>query len=407
MADNPLFRKSALDKLASPERLDVLMQVTSPQGWIALWTVGVVLAAVVGWSIFGSLGERVNGQGLLIRGEANRLILAGGSGTIQSLRVSSGDLVKEGQLVAEIAGATQSEEAATANQALETAQNEYDRRRSELAQEQLQVRAQLADVSAQLDTAQGDLGNLQRRSAERKEALSKQLISQNTYDAFVQQLRAADNRVRSLTEQQRALRARLASIPNDLSRAEDRLASAQQNYNLVTTGMGAASTVISRFSGRIVNLPKRQGDAVKQGEIIAVLEEESEPLNAAMAVSAAEGPRIRPGMQVQLDLSPVVQREQYGVLLGHVSSVGSFAAMQSEVLAIFGEAQGRELMQTGRFLVRVELERNPSTPTGFAWSSSSGPSQPINSGISVANGAIIVDSRRPICRVLPIHLLCG
>src|SRR5690606_25536704 len=118
MSDNSLFRKSALDKLASPERLDVLMQVTSPQGWIALWTVGVVLAAVVGWSIFGSLGERVNGQGLLIRGEANRLILAGGSGTIQSLRVSSGDLVKEGQLVAEIAGATQSEEAATANQAL-------------------------------------------------------------------------------------------------------------------------------------------------------------------------------------------------------------------------------------------------------------------------------------------------
>ena len=33
--ENPLFRKAALDKAASPERLDVLMQVTPPprDGW--------------------------------------------------------------------------------------------------------------------------------------------------------------------------------------------------------------------------------------------------------------------------------------------------------------------------------------------------------------------------------------
>ncbi len=49
MSDNPLFRKAALDKLASPERLDVLMQVTSPQGWIALWTIGGILVLAIFW----------------------------------------------------------------------------------------------------------------------------------------------------------------------------------------------------------------------------------------------------------------------------------------------------------------------------------------------------------------------
>ena len=43
---NPLFRKAALDKLASPERLDVLMQVTSPKGWLALLMMGIILSSV-------------------------------------------------------------------------------------------------------------------------------------------------------------------------------------------------------------------------------------------------------------------------------------------------------------------------------------------------------------------------
>ena len=30
--NNPLFRKAAMDKLSSPERLDVAMEVTSPNG---------------------------------------------------------------------------------------------------------------------------------------------------------------------------------------------------------------------------------------------------------------------------------------------------------------------------------------------------------------------------------------
>ena len=39
MSENPLFRKAALEKLASPERLDVLMQVHLAEGWLAcrLW----------------------------------------------------------------------------------------------------------------------------------------------------------------------------------------------------------------------------------------------------------------------------------------------------------------------------------------------------------------------------------
>ena len=46
-----LFRKAAIDKVSSPEQLDLLMSVTSPVGWLALLTVGLMLTAVGIWSL--------------------------------------------------------------------------------------------------------------------------------------------------------------------------------------------------------------------------------------------------------------------------------------------------------------------------------------------------------------------
>ena len=43
MQSNPLFRPRALERLSSPERLDALMQVTSPKGWLALYTIAGLL----------------------------------------------------------------------------------------------------------------------------------------------------------------------------------------------------------------------------------------------------------------------------------------------------------------------------------------------------------------------------
>ena len=53
-----LFRKSALEKLSSPEQLDVTMQVTSPMGWITLAGISVLLVFATVWSIVGSIGDQ-------------------------------------------------------------------------------------------------------------------------------------------------------------------------------------------------------------------------------------------------------------------------------------------------------------------------------------------------------------
>lgn len=69
MAENQLFRRAAIEKLASPERLDVLMKVTSPKGWVAVATIAFILVCAIIWSVAGSIPTRVDAQGVLVNAD--------------------------------------------------------------------------------------------------------------------------------------------------------------------------------------------------------------------------------------------------------------------------------------------------------------------------------------------------
>ncbi|MBC6421595.1 MAG: hypothetical protein GDA38_08605 [Hormoscilla sp. SP12CHS1] len=61
-----IFRKESLERLSSPERLDQLMQIVSPQGWLSLATLGGLVVLGLIWSIVGRIPIAVQGQGLLM-----------------------------------------------------------------------------------------------------------------------------------------------------------------------------------------------------------------------------------------------------------------------------------------------------------------------------------------------------
>jgi HlyD family secretion protein len=99
-----LFRQKALDQLSSPEELNQLVRVIGPKEWWWLGTLGLLVAGVALWSIFGRIPITVTGRGVLLSGEQDNLvgIKSSGSGNVVSIAVSVGDRVKAGQVVAEI-----------------------------------------------------------------------------------------------------------------------------------------------------------------------------------------------------------------------------------------------------------------------------------------------------------------
>ena len=99
---NEIFSKEALDKMRSPEKLDMTMSITTPIGWMGLISVAVMLLSVVIWSIFGSFTVKADGMGLIMdpSGVAKVSTLAGG--TLDKLYVHSGDRVEKGELIAHV-----------------------------------------------------------------------------------------------------------------------------------------------------------------------------------------------------------------------------------------------------------------------------------------------------------------
>ena len=58
--ENKLFRKSALDKISSPEQLNETMKVAGPGVWCILAALAVTFAAFFAWGVLGSIPETVD-----------------------------------------------------------------------------------------------------------------------------------------------------------------------------------------------------------------------------------------------------------------------------------------------------------------------------------------------------------
>ena len=99
---NQLFRKEALEKVATPEQLDQLIRITSPQRWFSLFAVGSLVAAGLAWSILGRIPIAVTGKGVLIYPNKVVTVQASNPGRILELNVEVGDTVKKGQILATI-----------------------------------------------------------------------------------------------------------------------------------------------------------------------------------------------------------------------------------------------------------------------------------------------------------------
>jgi multidrug efflux pump subunit AcrA (membrane-fusion protein) len=96
-----IFRKTALERVSTPEQLDQLLPVTSPRGWLALAALGILLLAAVAWGLFGTVTTTVEGQGVLIREDGVKRIVSPRPGVVRAVLVHVGDVVHRRQNLVE------------------------------------------------------------------------------------------------------------------------------------------------------------------------------------------------------------------------------------------------------------------------------------------------------------------
>lgn len=369
-----LFRKSALERLSSPEQLDVTMQVTSPMGWIALGGVSLLLAFALVWSILGSIAIKVEGQGILIRGAAVLEVTAGASGRMTEVLVKPGDAVTVGQIVAHMA---QPE-----------LQLKIENTKAQLAQlESAKRESGSSDTSVQAGY-QAQARELREKAKVQQRLVAKGLLTNATLMRTKEQLLATEQQIAQTKMSQSGQELRVDDIKRMLREMEESLA--------------ATTDVKSPYAGRVLEVVGGGGTLVGAGSRILTLEPSDAPLQAILYIPAGEGKKVRPGMDVRISPS-TVKAEEYGFLVGKVKSVGEFPVTPEGLRKILRNDRLAEELTRSTSSIEIVASLFPAenTPSGYRWSSSKGPPTPVFSGTQ-SRGSVVVENKKPISYVLPV-----
>jgi len=368
-----LFRKSALEKLSSPEQLDVTMQITSPMGWVALAGVSVLLVFATVWSVVGSISIKVDGQGILIRGATVFEVTAGASGRLTEILVKPGDTVAVGQAVARMA------------------QPELELRientKAQLAQMQSQQRESGSSGSSVVAGYQAQIRELREKVTVQQRLVAKGLLTSSTLMRTKEQLLGAEQAIAQNRQSLSGQEIRVDDLKRELTEMQEKLT--------------ASIDVKTPYAGRVLEVVSGSGTLIPTGSRLLTLEPMDAPLEAVLFVPTGEGKKVRPGMDVRISPS-TVKAEEYGFLVGKVKSVGEFPVTPEGLRRILRNDKLAEEL-TGRTTsieIVASLVPASDTPSGYRWSSSKGPPTPVYSGTQ-SRGSIVVEKKKPISYVLP------
>lgn len=100
MFNRDMFRKTALDKLSTPDDLDELLQVNSKFSWFLMVSLLCLILAGFGWGLFGRIVNKVPMTGTIQPVDPPRSLVATHAGQVDSVFYKPGDRVRKNQAMA-------------------------------------------------------------------------------------------------------------------------------------------------------------------------------------------------------------------------------------------------------------------------------------------------------------------
>jgi len=424
----PIFRQQALDHFTAPEPLDQLLRVVRPQHWLALATCAALVGVAVLWSIYGHLPTTVTGRGVLIRPRQVVDVQAPAAGRLATLSVRVGDVLRAGDVLGtieqveirrQLQEARAREETLLAQdrtkQALQTQQTALQDQQT--AQDSRVLDLQRQDVHKRLSDAQArvpvlhqrfenrtrleTLGLLPRLSNERLQAEQAYLDNQNTIAALQADLKQLDSKRTQLATQSK--RQALETLEAATAR-QNQLQELQSRIVLLEVQLAKESEIHSPYTGRVLELTVQVGQVLQTGLRLGsiAVEDASSPLVGVSYFPIQAGKKIQPGMTIHV-APDTVARQRFGSLLGTVTEVSAFPVTRDGVASLVGNAEVVTAL-TGQgpvIEVTAELFRDPTTVSGYKWSSSGGPALTMTAG-TTTTGRVVLEHRAPITYLLPI-----
>ena len=407
------FRKAALEKLSTPEKLDQLIKITSPRAWIALVTIAIALSTALSWGFFGRVKTKINTMGVLLGGEVYDVV-ATSNGQLIELKVKIGDEVHQGDVIAivdqpDIAQQIEAAEASLIERQFELKQLLAFGSKDSQLQDDLLLQ-QRTSIELQIESLEKNISFLQQQLKTDRDLLEKGLITKPQVVNSEQQLETAQNKIEDLKTQLVQMNSRELNtdfnleqkttvIQQRIAQQEMRLKQLQEQYEVRTN-------IKSPHDGEVVEVLTSSGVVVGAGTPLFKMKNEASisstgKVKGILYVPTQDGKKIKVGMDA-LVVPTTVQPQEHGYMKAKVTYVSEFPVTQQGMMTSMKNDQlvSGLLVMGAPFEVYVEFEQNAATYSGYEWTSAGGPEININAGTSCA-GKITVKEEPPIAMVIP------
>lgn len=404
-----IYRKVSLERLSSPEQLDQLLVVTTAKNWLALLALVVAVTAALIWGVFGYTDTTISGQGVIVRAGGISNVVSTAGGRVVELCVKVGDHVSSGQIVAKLSQPDLVQKLKNADEELVDATRARERQ-SQVNQEG--DRAKLAAMNKQRQEIEQEIRDTREQIKYAKEQIpvDEQLLQKGliTHQAEIQD----KQQLATLEQNVAKLQAQLAQMTSDeitmqhqnaqsLLDHKNKIDDLQRNRRLLKQSIEMSVNVVTPRAGRVVEVKTYLGAMIGANAPVVSVEPAEGTLEGLSYIPSDKVKEIEPGMEVHITPSGV-EREEYGYMLGTVRAVAQFPATTEAIVSNFeNDSLAKSLTSSGPVTeVRINLTPDPSTRSGYAWSSSRGPAMSISSG-SVCGVEVATRKQHPIEQVFP------
>lgn len=417
-----LFSEKEIQKMASPERLDLLVSVTKRRGWIALAAIAVLVVELLIWSIFGRLTLTVKGEGILINGGVKD-VEAGAVGRVARILVSPGAQVALGQPVAELDTPTPAADLSLKRQRMadlieakkrQTGLEATGRQRQEIA-----LTSEFNSLPTRIQSMRESVFTKEQEVSQSRMNLKQGFITEATFNESRDRLRQAMEELAKLELRQKQVPAEIAQLAVSGDRvATDRDLEIQKlqaetkkletDLETVDGKPHSGKIVRATATGRVLERMIDVANQVTEKTRVMTIEPNDSEMETLIYVPAEDAKKIAvndlgvPYKQVSARVNPsTVKVEEFGSLVGTVKVVQKFPATPEGMQQVLrNSALVQKLSDKGSPIeVRAQLARS-KTPSGYLWSSSKGPAIAIVTG-TLCKASFEVERKAPISYVIP------
>lgn len=406
-----VFRKTALDKLQSPDRLNEMVTIISSHSWLVLVGASIIIGFFVTWSIVGKLPTQITGNGILLMSGGVMDVSAISQGQISEVLVKPGDAVFEGDILVkvkqpdlELKYLNSKEHVRLLKERYESIKNFNDK---DLTQKRNLLKQDAENKKKRIEKNLERIEFVKNQIKSRTELLQQGLITNENLNQTKEMLFEIEQQNLLLSSELEQIELSIfeqeKQMEFELSKLNGQIIDEEAALTEIKSKLDINSDIRCPYTGRIVELKVNPGKIIGAGNVILSIERifTNEELEAIIYVPSNQGKKIKPDMEVKISPS-TIEVEKYGFIRGVVTQVSEYPASFEGMLNTLGN---KELVATffqglPPLAVRVKLKKNLDTPSGFYWTSGNGPEAKVKSG-TLCSAKIVVKNRRPISLIFP------